>query len=101
MLTKFATIFRKLASCEKSISIVGSLVKPRRTASRSCLTLLRMAMLVGRGKQGEEKYAGNNVKRRFLAEEKGADLVQAVGGEVLARWKEREKSTFGLLAINE
>lgn len=41
------------------------------------------------------------MKRRFLAEEKGADLVQAVGGEVLARWKEREKSTFGLLAINE
>lgn len=41
------------------------------------------------------------MKRRFLVDEKGVDLVQAEGGEVLARWKERDKPTFGRLAINE
>lgn len=41
------------------------------------------------------------MKRRFLVCEKRVDLVQAEGGEVFARWKEREKSTSGRLAINE
>ena len=54
MLTKFATIFCKLASYEKSISIVESLDKPRRTASRTCLTLLRIAMLVWREKKAKK-----------------------------------------------